>query len=90
MLLLCSPPLILAAQYLLPNGDGGIIRTLDAPLYLAHVRGNRLHLLDRECKVRARCSGPSCLLTFSFRRASPSRWTLPSATFKVQMLSPLL
>ncbi len=48
-------------KYLLPNGDGGIIRTLDAPLYLAHVRGNRLHLIDRECKVRSQSVCFYCL-----------------------------
>jgi coatomer protein complex subunit alpha (xenin) len=39
-------------KYLLPNGDAGIVRTLDTPLYLVHVKGNRLHLIDRECRIK--------------------------------------
>ena len=40
-------------KYLLPNGDAGIIRTLDAPLYLVAVKGNKCTLLDRDCKVHS-------------------------------------
>ncbi len=39
-------------KYLLPNGDAGIVRTLDSTMYLVHVKGNRCHLLDRECKLK--------------------------------------
>ncbi|CAN0464542.1 unnamed protein product, partial [Hapterophycus canaliculatus] len=39
-------------QYLLPNGDTGIIRTLDVPLYLTKAVGKKLFCLDRECKTR--------------------------------------
>jgi len=38
-------------KYCLPNGDSGIIRTLDVPVYLTAVRGNTLYCLDREGKV---------------------------------------
>eukprot|EP01103_Thecamoeba_quadrilineata_P016357 TRINITY_DN5443_c0_g1_i1.p1 TRINITY_DN5443_c0_g1~~TRINITY_DN5443_c0_g1_i1.p1 ORF type:complete len:1233 (+),score=244.75 TRINITY_DN5443_c0_g1_i1:33-3701(+) len=39
-------------KYCLPNGDNGIIRTLDIPLYIASVKGNKIYCLDRECKIR--------------------------------------
>ncbi|CAM9256260.1 unnamed protein product [Chrysoparadoxa australica] len=39
-------------KYLLPNGDTGIIRTLDVPLYLTKTEGVQLHCLDREGKTR--------------------------------------
>lgn len=39
-------------QYLLPNGDTGIIRTLDVPLYLTKAAGQKLFCLDREGKTR--------------------------------------
>jgi len=39
-------------KYCLPNGDNGIIRTLDIPLYLCAVRGNRMYGIDREAKIR--------------------------------------
>ncbi|KAJ9518428.1 hypothetical protein QJQ45_018452 [Haematococcus lacustris] len=39
-------------KYCLPNGDSGIIRTLDAPLYLTRVTGNIIHALDRDGKNR--------------------------------------
>ena len=38
-------------KYLLPNGDSGIIRTLEVPLYLASANNGVLHCLDREGKV---------------------------------------
>tara|TARA_R110002050_G_scaffold294653_1_gene452650 strand:+ start:332 stop:706 length:375 start_codon:yes stop_codon:yes gene_type:complete len=38
-------------KYLLPNGDSGIIRTLDLPVYLVAVRMNTLYCLGREAKV---------------------------------------
>lgn len=39
-------------KYLLPNGDSGIIRTVDTPIYITAVRGNRIHCLDRECQCQ--------------------------------------
>ncbi|EGF83385.1 hypothetical protein BATDEDRAFT_32736 [Batrachochytrium dendrobatidis JAM81] len=40
-------------KYALPNGDNGIIRTVDQPVYIFHVKGNQVFVLDREAKVRA-------------------------------------
>lgn len=37
-------------KYCLPNGDNGIIRTLDYPVYLTKVVGNAVFCLDREGK----------------------------------------
>uniref|UniRef100_A0A7S3GXJ7 Coatomer subunit alpha n=1 Tax=Spumella elongata TaxID=89044 RepID=A0A7S3GXJ7_9STRA len=39
-------------KYVLPNGDRGIIRGLDSPVYVTKVQGNSLLCLDREGKVR--------------------------------------
>jgi coatomer protein complex subunit alpha (xenin) len=39
-------------KYLLPNGDRGIVRGLDAPVYATKVAGNSLYCLDREGKMR--------------------------------------
>jgi coatomer protein complex subunit alpha (xenin) len=39
-------------KYCLPNGDNGIVRTLDAALYITGVKGNKVYCLDRECKNR--------------------------------------
>ncbi|XP_022986447.1 coatomer subunit alpha-1-like [Cucurbita maxima] len=35
-------------KYCLPNGDSGIIRTLDVPIYITKVSGNTLFCLDRD------------------------------------------
>ncbi|KAF6256969.1 COPI alpha subunit C-terminus-domain-containing protein [Scenedesmus sp. NREL 46B-D3] len=40
-------------KYCLPNGDSGIIRTLDVPLYITRVSGSTIHALDRDGKARA-------------------------------------
>ena len=37
----------------LPNGDTGIVRTLDQPVYATEARGMNLYVLDREAKNRA-------------------------------------
>lgn len=37
-------------KYALPQGDSGIIKTLDAPVYLTRVRGKTINLLDRSAK----------------------------------------
>ena len=39
-------------KYCLTNGDHGIIRTLEVPLYLSSAANGKLHCLDREGKVR--------------------------------------
>lgn len=39
-------------KYTLINGDHGIIRTLDLPIYITRVKGNHVFCLDRECKPR--------------------------------------
>ncbi|XP_031494258.1 coatomer subunit alpha-1-like [Nymphaea colorata] len=40
-------------KYCLPNGDNGIIRTLDVPIYITKVSGNTIYCLDRDGKNRA-------------------------------------
>uniref|UniRef100_A0A1D1YPU5 Coatomer subunit alpha n=1 Tax=Anthurium amnicola TaxID=1678845 RepID=A0A1D1YPU5_9ARAE len=37
-------------KYCLPNGDSGIIRTLDVPIYITKVSGNNIYCLDRDGK----------------------------------------
>lgn len=37
-------------KYCLPNGDNGIIKTLDVPLYITKVAGNTVYFLDRDAK----------------------------------------
>lgn len=39
-------------KYCLPNGDSGIIRTLDVPVYITKIFGNTLFCLDRDGKNR--------------------------------------
>jgi len=39
-------------KYAITNGDHGIIRTLDLPVYLTRIKGNQVYCLDRECKPR--------------------------------------
>ena len=39
-------------KYCLPNGDSGIIRTLDVPVYITKVSNQILFALDREGKNR--------------------------------------
>ncbi|XP_047310671.1 coatomer subunit alpha-1-like [Impatiens glandulifera] len=39
-------------KYCLPNGDSGIIRTLDVPIYITKVSGNNIFCLDRDGKNR--------------------------------------
>ncbi|GKV21086.1 hypothetical protein SLEP1_g31103 [Rubroshorea leprosula] len=39
-------------KYCLPNGDCGIIRTLDVPIYITKVSGNTIFCLDRDGKNR--------------------------------------
>jgi coatomer protein complex subunit alpha (xenin) len=37
-------------KYCLPNGDSGIIRTLDVPIYITKISGNTIFCLDRDGK----------------------------------------
>ncbi|KAJ6375619.1 hypothetical protein OIU77_000576 [Salix suchowensis] len=39
-------------KYCLPNGDSGIIRTLDVPIYITKISGNTIFCLDRDGKNR--------------------------------------
>ncbi|KAJ7522181.1 hypothetical protein O6H91_19G086400 [Diphasiastrum complanatum] len=39
-------------KYCLPNGDNGIIKTLDAPVYISKVSGSTVYCLDRDGKNR--------------------------------------
>ncbi|KAK4048030.1 hypothetical protein OIV83_005064 [Microbotryomycetes sp. JL201] len=40
-------------KYALPQGDNGIIKTLEQPVYLTRVKGKTVHCLDRNAKPRA-------------------------------------
>ncbi|KAL2912119.1 hypothetical protein HK105_208395 [Polyrhizophydium stewartii] len=40
-------------KYALPNGDNGIIRTIEQPIYVFRVHGTHVFALDREAKMRA-------------------------------------
>ncbi|KAF8586601.1 coatomer subunit alpha-2 [Ramaria rubella] len=39
-------------KYTLPQGDNGIIKTLDQPVYLTRVKGKTIHCLDRSARPR--------------------------------------
>ncbi|KAL1918268.1 uncharacterized protein VTP21DRAFT_2928 [Calcarisporiella thermophila] len=39
-------------KYALPQGDHGIIRTLEHPVYLTRVKGKSVHILDRDANAR--------------------------------------
>ena len=39
-------------KYCLPNGDSGIIRTLDVPVYITQVVGDVIFCLDRDGRNR--------------------------------------
>ncbi|KAH8035355.1 hypothetical protein HPB51_004596 [Rhipicephalus microplus] len=39
-------------KYSLTNGDHGIIRTLDLPIYITRVKDSSVYCLDRECRPR--------------------------------------
>lgn len=53
-------------KYCLPNGDSGIIRTLEVPVYITKVFGNIIFCLDREGKNR-QIQVPLLLLWSSLR-----------------------
>lgn len=46
-------------KYLLPEGDSGIIRTLDMPIYITRVRGSEVSCLDRMCHTRVLVIDPT-------------------------------
>lgn len=37
-------------KYVFPQGDSGIICTLDQPIYLTRIQGNKVHYLDRDAQ----------------------------------------
>ncbi|KAJ3090043.1 hypothetical protein HK102_004843, partial [Quaeritorhiza haematococci] len=39
-------------KYALPQGDNGIIKTLDQPVYLSRIKGKNLYCLDKDGKIR--------------------------------------
>ncbi|KDO30127.1 hypothetical protein SPRG_19862 [Saprolegnia parasitica CBS 223.65] len=39
-------------KYALPNGDSGLIRSLDVPVYLTRLEDSKLYCLDRDAKMR--------------------------------------
>ncbi|XP_010933645.1 coatomer subunit alpha-1 [Elaeis guineensis] len=39
-------------KYCLPNGDSGIVRTIDVPIYITNVSGSSIYCLDRDGKNR--------------------------------------
>jgi len=53
-------------KYTLTNGDNGIIRTLDLPIYITRVKGSSVYCLDRECKTRVMNIDPT---EFKFKLA---------------------
>ncbi|KAI8613530.1 coatomer WD associated region-domain-containing protein [Chytriomyces sp. MP71] len=46
-------------KYALPEGDVGIIRTVEVPIYLTKVKGKNLYCLDRDGKIRVIMIDPS-------------------------------
>ena len=57
-------------KYCLPNGDHGIIRTLEVPVYLTRVSGTTVYCLDREAKPRQLSIDPS---EYQFKLALAAR-----------------
>lgn len=57
-------------KYCLTNGDYGIIRTLDLPIYVTRVKGSQLFCLDRECRPRVLNIDPT---EFKFKLALVER-----------------
>ncbi|XP_055945211.1 coatomer subunit alpha-like [Argiope bruennichi] len=46
-------------KYALTNGDHGIIRTLDVPIYITRVKDSNVYCLDRECRPRVLTIDPT-------------------------------
>ena len=57
-------------KYCLPNGDSGIIRTLEVPVYITKVFGNLIFCLDRDGKNRQIQVRPQLKLIFPRERHS--------------------
>ena len=57
-------------HYSIIISDGGIIRTLDLPIYITMVKGNNVYCLDRECKARVLAIDPT---EFKFKLALINR-----------------
>ncbi|CAK8683346.1 unnamed protein product [Clavelina lepadiformis] len=57
-------------KYSLTNGDHGIIRTLDLPIYITRVRGTSVYCLDRETRPRVLAIDPT---EFKFKMALVNR-----------------
>ncbi|XP_067685540.1 coatomer subunit alpha-like [Haliotis asinina] len=57
-------------KYALTNGDHGIIRTLDLPIYITRIKGNNVYCLDRECRPRVLQIDPT---EFKFKLALVNR-----------------
>ncbi|XP_035684258.1 coatomer subunit alpha-like isoform X1 [Branchiostoma floridae] len=46
-------------KYAISNGDYGIIRTLDLPIYITRVKGSSVYCLDRDCRPRVLSIDPT-------------------------------
>jgi coatomer protein complex subunit alpha (xenin) len=46
-------------KYALPQGDSGIIKTLEAPVYLTRVRGKTVNILDRSARPQSIAIDPT-------------------------------
>ncbi|XP_022308214.2 coatomer subunit alpha-like [Crassostrea virginica] len=57
-------------KYALTNGDHGIIRTLDLPIYITRIKGNNVFCLDREVRPRVLSIDPT---EFKFKLALVNR-----------------
>lgn len=57
-------------KYAITNGDYGIIRTLDLPIYITRVKGNQVFCLDRDCRTRVLNIDPT---EFKFKLALINR-----------------
>ncbi|KAK3106032.1 hypothetical protein FSP39_011311 [Pinctada imbricata] len=57
-------------KYALTNGDHGIIRTLDLPIYITRIKGNSVYCLDRESRPRILGIDPT---EFKFKLALVNR-----------------
>ncbi|XP_061177948.1 coatomer subunit alpha-like isoform X2 [Saccostrea echinata] len=57
-------------KYALTNGDHGIIRTLDLPIYITRIKGNSVFCLDREVRPRVLSIDPT---EFKFKLALVNR-----------------
>ncbi|KAF9570131.1 hypothetical protein EC968_002149 [Mortierella alpina] len=57
-------------KYALPQGDNGIIRTLEQPIYLTRIKGKNVYCLDRDGKPRAIANDPT---EYRFKQALTKR-----------------